>query len=191
MKVPTLLRPRRGFTLIELLVVITIIAVLAAAGFAVGTRALNRARGVSAQSTAVSLDQAVNLFFSEYGTFPTSEREVTTGSGSSRFLNALTGQDQEANPRGIRFLSAPEGTRDGEEGGRNGLVYAPGGDVRGLFDPWGNPYTVVLDTEFQERLTFTTPDGRSVTLNGRRAAVYSPGVQPGEDIRTSDLITSW
>ena len=46
MKNPTS-RRRRGFTLIELLVVIAIIAVLAAAGFAAGNAAINRARKVT------------------------------------------------------------------------------------------------------------------------------------------------
>lgn len=192
MKIPTTLRPRRGFTLIELLVVIAIIAVLAAAGFSVGNRALNNARKVSAQATATSLDQSVNMFFSEYGMFPIESgggREVDTGS-SPTFLNALVGRDESLNPRGVRFLSAKEGRRQGE-GGRDGLVYGDGNNVRGLYDPWGNPYTVILDVNYEERLTFTTPDNRSVTLNGRRVAVYSPGVPDGEQVTTSDLVKTW
>jgi len=192
MKSPTMPNRKRGFTLIELLVVITIIAVLAGAGFAVGSRALNNARKVSAQATATSVDQAVNAFFSEYGMFPVASggsREVDTGSNTV-FLNALIGQDRDLNPRGIRFLSVKEGKRQGD-GGRDGLVFGEGGTARGLFDPWGNPYTVILDTEYQERLTFTTSDNRPVTLNGRRVAVFSPGVPPGDTATTSDLVKTW
>ena len=202
MKVPTMLRPRRGFTLIELLVVIAIIAVLAAAGFAVGTAALNRARKVSAQATATSVAQAVDLFFSEYGMFP-----VASGSGNiidtesnTTFLEALIGQNETLNPRGVRFLSVKEGKRDGT-GGVDGLVYEEGdeaGDtVRGLYDPWGNPYTVILDTDYSERLSFSvSSDGKiiggdAITVNGRRVAVLSPGVQPGEDSTASDWVKTW
>lgn len=192
MKSSPISRRKRGFTLIELLVVIAIIAILAAAGFAVGTSALNRARKVSAQATATSINQAVDAFFSEYGMFPVAGgagREIDTGDNTV-FLNALIGQDRDLNPRGVRFLSVKEGTRQGD-GGRDGLVFGEGGTARGLFDPWGNAYTVILDTDYEERLTFTTPDNRSVTLNGRRVAVFSPGVPPGDNATTSDLVKSW
>lgn len=194
MKVSTIHRPRRGFTLIELLVVITIIAVLAGAGFAIGSAALNRARQVSAQATATSIDQAVNLFFSEYGTFPISGEgtsRVVTDSSSTTFLQALIGQEDTLNPRGIRFLTVKEGT-----GNRNGIIFNAGNSPTGVYDPWGNPYTVRMDTSYQDRLTFNidiTPfqGNTSVTLNGRRVAVYSPGVPEGDRSSLSDMVKTW
>lgn len=193
MKTPSLHHLKRGFTLIELLVVIAIIAVLAAAGFAVGTAALTKAKKLTAQSAATSIEQAVNAFYSEYGTFPvdgTNSELDTSTSTSTVFLQTLIGKNVDLNPRGISFLSVKEGKSQGS-GGVDGLVFEDGGSIRGLYDPWGNGYTVVLDSDFEEQLTFTTPDGKSVTLNGRRVAVYSPGVDEGEEVNTTNLVKTW
>ena len=196
MKKPTFHRPRRGFTLIELLVVIAIISVLAGAGFAAGAAALNRARKVTAQAAAIAVEKAVNSFYSEYGTLPIPAgggRQIDTASDVD-FLRVLLGDEPEGanmlNPRGIKFLTVKEGKTRGAEGGTDGLVYS-GNTVRGMFDPWGNGYTVVLDTEFENRLTFQTPDGRSQTLNGRRVAVFSPGVPDGENVTGATLVKTW
>jgi len=199
MKTPILLRSQRGFTLIELLVVIAIIMVLAAAGFAVGTGVLNKARKLKAENTATAIDQAVNMFYSEYGGFPTNNEgnpiTITSGSaGGIELLNALLGNDTTLNPRGMSFLSVKEGKARGETGGIDGLVTETSGAVRGLYDPWGNPYTVVMDGAFEGVLEFTPTgiEGASqVRLNGRRVAVYSPAVTPGDTATQRDMVKTW
>lgn len=196
MKKTSASRPRRGFTLIELLVVIAIISVLAGAGFAAGAAALNRARKVTAQAAAVALEKAVNSYYSEYGGLPIpagGTGRVETDRDAA-FLRVLLGDEPESanmlNPRGIKFLTVKEGKASGGEGGRDGLVYS-GNTVSGMFDPWGNGYTVILDVDFEDRLTFQTPDGRSTTLNGRRVAVFSPGAPEGENITGATLVKTW
>lgn len=191
MKIPSTPRSPRGFTLIELLVVITIIAVLAGAGFVVGNSALNRARKLTAQAAATSLEQAVNAFYSEYGIFPVQggDSRVDTGT-DTEFLNTLLGKNPDLNPRGLKFLTAKEGKKRGT-GGAGGLIFADGGSVSGMYDPWGNAYIVILNTEYEDQLRFQTPDDKSVTLNGRNAAVFSPGVPEGEVITNDTLVTSW
>lgn len=189
MKIPSTPRPPRGFTLIELLVVITIIAVLAGAGFVVGNSALNRARKLTAQAAATGLEQAVNAFYSEYGIFPADSNRVDTGN-DTEFLDTLLGKNPERNPRGLKFLTAKEGKKRGA-GGAGGLIFGDGGSVSGMYDPWGNGYTVILNTEYEDQLRFQTPDDKSVTLNGRNAAVFSPGVPEGEVITNDTLVTSW
>lgn len=196
MKNPTTPHPRRGFTLIELLVVITIIMILAAAGFAVATGAMNKARKLTAQNTATALDQAINMFYSEYGGFPVTgnaNRVTTEGADGQELLNALLGNDPNLNPRGLSVLTAKEGKIDGA-GGSDGLVYDASNNVRGLYDPWGNPFTVEMDTEFNEYLEFT-PEGITgapeIRLNGRRVAVYSPGVLSGETANQSTMVKTW
>jgi len=196
MKIPTILRPQRGFTLIELLVVIAIIMVLAAASFAIGGAMLNRAKNLKAQNVATAVDQAVNAFYSEYGGFPTrsDESTITTGPGDgAEFLNALLGNDDVLNPRGMAFLSVIEGRAQGE-GGMDGLVFSATGEALGLYDPWGRPYTVELDTAFDGFLEFTPSgiDGASqVRLNGRRVAVYSPGIAEGDQATLKTMVKSW
>jgi prepilin-type N-terminal cleavage/methylation domain-containing protein len=195
------LRSQHGFTLVELLVVISIIAVLAAAGFAAGSRAMLTARKVVTQSTATGIELAVNRFYEEYGTLPqqglTNDVEIRTDDKSgTELLNVLLGYETGNTPmntKSIRFLSLKEG-----KGKKDGLVLngAGGGNptAAGLYDPWGGAFHIMLDGDFDEILK-PKPKGdiRSNTvLNGKRVAVWSDGSdgakktagKPLDDVKT-------
>jgi prepilin-type N-terminal cleavage/methylation domain-containing protein len=186
-------RRSKGFTLIELLVVISIIVVLAAAGFAAGNAAILRARKTTALSTATAIESAVNNFYTEYGSMPMNgNADATVESNDTQFLNTLLGTETGTNvlnTRGIRFLSVKEG-----KGNKNGLIYETGGStVRGLYDPWGGTYKVRLDMDYDERLTNVKPKaGAQATLNGRRVAVWSDG-QDGVTAtgKAADDVKTW
>jgi prepilin-type N-terminal cleavage/methylation domain-containing protein len=191
-------RRKHGFTLVELLVVIAIIAVLAGAGFAAGNAAIQKARRTTALATATSIEAAVNNFYTEYGTMPKSglsDDVVVNTKDDLDFLRVLLGLNETANPplntRAIKFLSVREG-----KGNRNGLVYNPAGtNVTGLFDPWGGPYYIALDGDYDERIdsrVFTPMAVTGPNLNGRRVAVWSNGADAvsgtggaaGDDVKT-------
>ena len=158
MKNPSKKSTKIGFTLIELLVVISIIAVLAAAGFAAGAAALNRARKVSAQSVATSVANAVEQFYSEYSALP----EVGAATGLST------------------------------ESGGNGVVYGTGSKLAGLYDPWGQPYFIEMDDDYDDVLDVSP--GHSIPvikLRGRKVAVYSLGVDSPSEANGSTLVKSW
>jgi prepilin-type N-terminal cleavage/methylation domain-containing protein len=187
-------RRSHGFTLIELLVVISIIAVLAAAGFAAGNAAILKARKVTCQATATAIESAVNNFYTEYGSMPKNGDQDDTIKTDTDidFLNVLLGLEGTGtnvlNTRSIRFLSVREG-----KGNKNGLVYNTGGNtVKGLYDPWGGPYNVRLDMDYDERLTVKPKAGSQVTLNGKRVAVWSDG-QDGVDTtgKPADDVKTW
>jgi prepilin-type N-terminal cleavage/methylation domain-containing protein len=169
-------RRAHGFTLIELLVVIAIIAVLAGGGFAAGNAAIQKARKTTALATATAIETAVNNFYTEYGSMPkdgTSDTTVKTDSDTT-FLNVLLGLEGTGssvlNTRGIKFLSVKEGKAK-----KNGLIYN-GESVEGLYDPWGGPFNVMLDLDYNEKITVQPTAGGGATLNGRRVAVWSNGV---------------
>ncbi len=196
MKIPSNSISRKGFTLVELLVVIAIIAVLAGAGFAGGTAAMNKARKVSAQAAATSVSVAIDQFYTEYSALPsgTGTLETNASGGGVAVLNILAGLEPAPaagssieNDRKIRFLSLKEA----KSGNRDGVVYNTAGTaITGLYDPWGGSYFIVLDEDYDEKVT-VDPLGTDIVLNGRRAAVYSLGVKNAGDAKTSTLVKSW
>lgn len=190
MKNPNSFRRSQGFTLIELLVVITIVAVLAAMSFAGVNSALKKAKITQGRVAATNVAQAVNQFYSEYSRLPELTGDLRTDSGGGvQLLQILLaeeggGSDVE-NSRGINFLSVQEG-----KGKRGGLYYGSGSgsSVQGLYDPFGNPYTIVLNTDYEDTLSFSM-GGKTYNLRGEQVAVYSPG--PDMEEGTTDDITSF
>ena len=193
MKIPPS-RRARGFTLVELLVVIAIIAVLAAAGFAAGNAAIQKAKKVTALASATAIESAVNNFFTEYGSMPkdgTSDTKVKTDTDVT-LITVLLGLEGSGsnilNTRGVKFLSVKEGKAN-----KGGLIYNTNGtSVKGLYDPWGGGYTVMLDLDFDEKLNPQPTGGGGATLNGRRVAVWTDGadgVKGGG--KSADDVKTW
>lgn len=177
------LRRQHGFTLVELLVVIAIIAVLAGAGFAAGNAAIQKAKKTTALATCTAIESAISNFYTEYGSMPTAgDTDVPVKTDNDTLLKVLLGLEGTSptfNTRSIKFLSVKEGKAKGATGGTNGLIYKPSGTgVVGLFDPWGGPYNIIMDADYDETLKAVKPKGTgstAITLNGRRAAVWSDG----------------
>ena len=194
MKTTRLSRPVQGFTLVELLVVIAIIAVLAAMGFAGAQAAISKAKKVKARKICVTLEQGVMAFYNTYGYLPTNpEEEVTleTGTDEGDLITILLGYEEGTdieNEKKIRFFEAPEA-----KGARDGIVYAgTGNSVTGLFDPWGEPYRIILDGDYDETLKSPfTDSGKGSTLRGRRAAVFTYGKNGEPDDGSGDDVKSW
>ncbi len=184
---------QRGFTLVELLVVIAIIAVLAAAGFAGGTAAMTKAKRVSAQSVATSIATSVEQFHTEYSALPDVGKSVRTDTAEGvKLLNILAAQDTTTPPqnaRKIRFFSAKE-AKGALPNARDGATYT-GNTFTGLFDPWGEPYFVELDTDYDDVLDFTPQGSAAVKLRGRKVAAYSLGVDIPAEAKANTLAKSW
>ena len=192
MKNPSI-RRQNGFTLVELLVVIAIIAVLAGAGFAAGNAAIQKAKRVTAQASATALESAVNNFFTEYGSLPVetpSATALSTDAGPGlALLKVLVGSTDSTsvklNPRSIKFLSVKEGKAK-----RNGMIYTTTGVPDGLYDPWGGPYKVVLDHDYDD-IVEAAVGGSTSKLNGRKVAVWSEGADYKTDKKTADDVKTW
>ncbi len=194
MKNPSV-RINRGFTLVELLVVIAIVVVLAGAGFSAGGAAIQKAKKTTCLAAATGIETAVNNFYTEYGSMPTDGEDdeifVTDEAAGIDLLKTLLGEDKTLNPRGIKFLSANEGKAN-----KNGLIYnSSGTEVTAMFDPWGGPYNVILDLNYDEKLEAVQPKGagnKPSTLNGRRVAVWSDGADGvSASGKAADDVKTW
>jgi prepilin-type N-terminal cleavage/methylation domain-containing protein len=178
----------KGFTLIELLVVITIIAVLAGLSFAGVNLAIKKAKKTEGLVMANGLASAVENFYGEYNRLPeVGSSELQTDGNGVKLLEILLGMEGSGsdveNTRGVVFLQGKEA-----KGRKGGIDYGSGDTVEGLYDPFGNGYTVVLNNDYEDTLQFSF-GGQQVRLRGKQVAVYSFGGDGKPN--TPDDIKSW
>ena len=146
---------RRNFTLVELLVVIGIIAVLAGMLMAGIMYAPAKAQKAKAQAEITTLMNAIKQFESAYGVLPMATTLSKDGALSTanykkliHLLQAdaegLSNDDEKAlkklNKRWTKFLDIQ-------------------GNEPGVFtDPWGENYNVVLDYDYDGKITIKEAD---------------------------------
>ena len=180
----------KRFTLIELLVVIAIIGILAGLVFpALGT-VRNNAKKTKASSECHSLKAAITLYESEFSCWPANasgSNDVTvTGGDYVEMCKILTGK----NAKKMVFYEVGVGFDEN----------------KGVLDPWGRPYQVVLDANYDGQISssvqvvsaMNTVNNRSGNLRSP-VAVYSFGVSENDnnssDVSTlakkKKLVTSW
>lgn len=73
---------RQGFTLIELLVVIAVIGILSSIVMASLNSARTKARDAKRQADIRQLQTAIQLYYDDYGTFPSDNGSCNTGQGA-------------------------------------------------------------------------------------------------------------
>ena len=144
-----------AFTLLELLVVITIIIVLAGLLFPVAQSILERAKKVQAKNDLIQIVTAVNAFYTEYGKYPlTTTTSTDTNYGTTisndKLFNELRNSGAVTdNTRGIVFMNPPN-AKDSINP-RSGIA-GTGPTAGQYFDPWGSPYFVRVDTDYDNQL---------------------------------------
>lgn len=187
--------PAAGFTLIEMLVVITIIGVLAGIAFPVFSAVTERARKTQVKAMVKDLLVAIKGFQTEYGRYPSvgsgggaDDTTVLTDSGN-QLISGLLGQNDGVNPKGIPFFESKLATN-----GRAGLI--SGGDSAfSLVDAWGTPFTVIMDTNYDNKVDNPNPSSDSAVLP-MGVAVFSNGadqlVETWDNSRgKGENISSW
>src|SRR5438552_1116523 len=142
----------RGFTLIELLVVVAIIAILVGLLFPAFKAVQNQARQTQAKNDLTQIVNAVNAFYTDYGKYPLVTADAIYGPAANRnntLFNVLRAIDTTNNPRQIVFISPPDVKNAAQP--RSGIGIAGTGapvPLGQFWDPWGNPYNVEIDGNY-------------------------------------------
>ncbi len=190
---------RGGFTLIELLGVIAIIATLAGLLLPVVAGVKKKAKIAQAGAEARSLAAAITAYQSLYGIFPCSDADAKTGADKTYTTNSdiiiiLLDLDAGVNAGHVRnpqthvFLNAKMG----------GSNVQPGiGPDYNFRDPWGNPYVITLDLNYDNRCTdafYSQPPGTDIPApvlvwslgpNGKPfGASGNPAAKDNDDIKS-------
>lgn len=185
--------PARAFTLIELLVVITLIGILTSLAMSAYKGVITRARNLDAAATNRALISAIQNYSSDYHRMPvrsTSDESPIELSEGSPLLQVLLGDDiDHLNPKRLSFLDLRMG-----KNGAGGLVGKENSFA--LVDPWGTPYRVVLDANWDQRITNpdATNEDPDIAANApawlpMTAAAFSAGVD--KKFGTADDVVSW
>jgi type II secretory pathway pseudopilin PulG len=156
--------------MIELLVVIAIIGILLGLLVPSLFSVYERARKTQAKNDLTQIVNAVNAFYTDYGKYPlpagtTTDTTYGPDAGSSnadlfytlRAVASGANAGNAINPRQIVFISP----KDAQRGGIaylattvNGISVAVGDFV----DPWGIPYDVKIDGDYNNQIANPYPD---------------------------------
>ena len=183
----------RGFTLIELLVVITLIGILTSLAFSAYRGAVTRARNLTALAAVKSITLAVHNYVADYHRMPvrSTVEEPADLSEGSPLLKVLMGENVDRlNPSRTRFLAD-------QPIGRNGAGGLVGTDDQwALVDPWGTPFRIVMDGDWDQRVINPDAQNEEPSISGP-ASSWLPltviGFSAGVDKRfgTCDDVVSW
>jgi len=157
-----------------------------------------RATDPKARKVCGDIDAAILAYYDDYGHLPLSHGISQAGQDieilSNRpqgveLLTVLMGLEDESpdmlNPKKIRFLDLPEGKSN-----RDGIIYDSDDRILGFYDPWGQPYRVLLDADSNESLDNPfSNDGQPVLK--RRVATFTFGKNGKNDHGYRDDIKTW
>ena len=139
-------RHRRGFTLIEMLIVVGIIAILASIALPVFNIVMRKAYESQARAMMTGLSAAISGYQAEYNHYPNPNNTTNGNQPMDTFQDSglvvcLMGTNKDTsstnpNPRAVQYYNAPIA-----KSGHNGYDSTTGN----LYDPWGQPMTVLMD----------------------------------------------
>jgi len=166
-----------GFTLIELLIVIAIIAILAGLLFPALKGAREAAKRTDASLTIKNIHVAILAYYNEFGKLPVAKLPVTDDFElDSAGQIALWIQLRGGNDQRKVFLQVP------------GKYFKGTGANTNIVDPWGQPYHVRLDQNYDGVILVTN----NVTAQVQGAAVWSCGVASNvASTNVSKWVTNW
>src|SRR5437016_5524835 len=196
-----------AFTLIELLVVIAIIIILAGLLFPAFQGVQQQTRRTQAKNDLTQIVTAVNAYYTEYGKYPLVAADTIYGPAGASASNAdlfytlravaaagSANANDVANPRKIVFISPPY-VKD-PANPRSGIGTPTGTGPGQFFDPWGTPYRVEIDGNYDNQITtnpYTANTGAGpapLTISVIAWSLGKDAIQ-GTNFNASDDVISW
>jgi len=165
---------------------IIIIGILAGLLFPAASSALAIAEKATTENTAYNLKNSIAAYFTEYRKYPgtTKGEDATYDSVGPEMAALLAEGDNPLNPRRIAFFSGKQATPYGDGGWKKGIHL--NGDNSGLYDPWGTPYRITMDSDYNSQVD----DPLGTGAIPQSILVYSAG--PDRNFDTwDDNIRTW
>lgn len=171
--------PRSAFTLVELLVVIVIIVTLASFGMIAANTARSKADAMKAKKVATDLSMAIENFQTEHNgivpldSFSSSDKDEKVRTDNRNNLMRIlinketTDRSDRVNQSGKTYFTAEEVSA------RVNGMYLKDGEVC-LYDPWRNPYYIIMDTDGDEEILDPSDHMNKRTVR-KRVIVFSMG----------------
>lgn len=155
--------PRRyvsGFTLIEMLVVIAIIAVLAGLIIPAAVVVKENARRTQAATEARNLAAAITAYQAKYGLYPCSaadaqlggDRTYTNDNSATMIILLDAGADVAGGPNENHKRNPEKHVFFNAKQAQNNTSPGLGSDYN-FRDPWGRPYVITLDLNYDNKCT--------------------------------------
>ena len=156
---------RKHYTIIEMLVVISILGVLIAMGAPAAIRMMSKQKSTVAKQDIQAIVQAFKAYEAEYGRLPFATTQTTDivtsvaspAKNSMQLINELLDNSATDNPRGIKFLKWVDRYTSATATG--GTLGEDSTTPDNWLDPWGSPYVVGIDYDYDGRVAIFDADG--------------------------------
>jgi len=150
-----------------------------------------------AKGSITRMTATIKQYYVEYGRWPdvTGDGRFLDATGNARVMGVLRGPDEIKNPRKIVFFEGAPARKSKTFGGHWESGFDPQSGA--FLDPWGNPYRIVVDADYDETISnpYSLDDHPSLRAGVIVWCLGTDGQQgaPGEPlkIRGSDDIVSW
>jgi len=159
-------------------------------------------REISAKKFAVEIAGAISTFHASYDKFPIDSPAADwagTTEAANGLIAVLTAAGSPAvtlrNPKKINFLEGFKQAKKEVFGKMvDGIDEETDPLLPAIYDPWGQPFIVIMDTDKDGVITNPLKVGSVLMTRGKKALVYSTGPPNADGTRNTDesnFITTW